>query len=215
MAAGSRWVSKALSWRRTLQAMRASLLASATATVCCLGVFVVDGAGVGWRIRLPEVYANIAFGGPKRDRLFMTASQSPPVWQSSRPFDPVGLGICRAGAQAANEPEHDQNDQNQTKNATEPRSTVTAVSVIAAKAAKQENHQDDDQNSAHGNVPSLMPLRSIRLMIGTGSVSRRLPVIRTCFTGRCRDGRPYPEMVNCQRRCSGPRAGSSPSAAIA
>jgi gluconolactonase len=41
----------------------------------------VDGAGVGWRIRLPDVYANIAFGGPKRDRLFMTASQSLYVWQ--------------------------------------------------------------------------------------------------------------------------------------
>jgi gluconolactonase len=28
------------------------------------------------RIRLPEVAANVAFGGPKRDRLFITASQS-------------------------------------------------------------------------------------------------------------------------------------------
>jgi gluconolactonase len=28
------------------------------------------------RIRLPEVAANIAFGGPKRDHLFITASQS-------------------------------------------------------------------------------------------------------------------------------------------
>jgi gluconolactonase len=28
------------------------------------------------RIRLPEVCANLAFGGPKRDRVFMTASQS-------------------------------------------------------------------------------------------------------------------------------------------
>ena len=33
------------------------------------------------RIRLPEVCANVAFGGPKRDRLFMTASQSLYVWQ--------------------------------------------------------------------------------------------------------------------------------------
>jgi gluconolactonase len=44
-------------------------------------VFVVDAAGIGWLIRLPEVYANVAFGGPKRDRLFMTASQSLYVWQ--------------------------------------------------------------------------------------------------------------------------------------
>jgi len=28
------------------------------------------------RIRLPEVCANLAFGGPKRDRPFMAASQS-------------------------------------------------------------------------------------------------------------------------------------------
>jgi gluconolactonase len=28
------------------------------------------------RIRLPEVCANITFGGPKRNRLFMVASQS-------------------------------------------------------------------------------------------------------------------------------------------
>ena len=28
------------------------------------------------RIRLPEACANLCFGGPKRNRLFMTASQS-------------------------------------------------------------------------------------------------------------------------------------------
>jgi gluconolactonase len=35
------------------------------------------------RIRLPEVCANLAFGGPKRDRLFMTASQSLYVLQTT------------------------------------------------------------------------------------------------------------------------------------
>jgi gluconolactonase len=41
------------------------------------GVFVFNPAGklIG-RIRLPEVCANVAFGGPKRDRLFMCGSQS-------------------------------------------------------------------------------------------------------------------------------------------
>jgi gluconolactonase len=41
------------------------------------GVTVLNSAGtlIG-RIRLPEVCANLAFGGPKRNRLFMTASQS-------------------------------------------------------------------------------------------------------------------------------------------
>jgi gluconolactonase len=37
--------------------------------------FTAQGKLIG-RIRLPEVCANVAFGGPKRDRLFMTASQS-------------------------------------------------------------------------------------------------------------------------------------------
>jgi gluconolactonase len=41
------------------------------------GVCVLNPAGmlIG-RIRLPEACANVAFGGPKRNRLFMTASQS-------------------------------------------------------------------------------------------------------------------------------------------
>ena len=41
------------------------------------GVTVLNASGtlIG-RIRLPEACANLAFGGPKRNRLFMTASQS-------------------------------------------------------------------------------------------------------------------------------------------
>lgn len=38
-------------------------------------VFAPDGARIG-QIRLPEACANVCFGGPKRNRLFMTASQS-------------------------------------------------------------------------------------------------------------------------------------------
>ena len=38
-------------------------------------VWSPDGKALG-RIRLPEACANLAFGGPKRNRLFMTASQS-------------------------------------------------------------------------------------------------------------------------------------------
>jgi gluconolactonase len=38
-------------------------------------VWTPEGKLIG-RIRLPEVCANIAFGGPKRNRLFMAASQS-------------------------------------------------------------------------------------------------------------------------------------------
>ena len=38
-------------------------------------VWTPEGMLIG-RIRLPEVCANVAFGGPKRNRLFMAASQS-------------------------------------------------------------------------------------------------------------------------------------------
>jgi gluconolactonase len=38
-------------------------------------VWTPDGKLIG-RIRLPEVCGNICFGGPKRNRLFMAASQS-------------------------------------------------------------------------------------------------------------------------------------------
>ena len=38
-------------------------------------VFTPDGELLG-RIRLPEACANVCFGGPKRNRLFMAASQS-------------------------------------------------------------------------------------------------------------------------------------------
>lgn len=40
-----------------------------------VGVFAPDGTLIG-RILLPERCANLCFGGPKRNRLFMTASQS-------------------------------------------------------------------------------------------------------------------------------------------
>ena len=38
-------------------------------------IFAPDGDNIG-RIRLPERCANVCFGGPKRNRLFMAASQS-------------------------------------------------------------------------------------------------------------------------------------------
>jgi gluconolactonase len=38
-------------------------------------IFAPDGTPIG-QIRLPEACANVCFGGPKRNRLFMTASQS-------------------------------------------------------------------------------------------------------------------------------------------
>jgi gluconolactonase len=38
-------------------------------------VFAPDGTRIGL-IRLPEICANLCFGGPKRNRLFMAASRS-------------------------------------------------------------------------------------------------------------------------------------------
>jgi gluconolactonase len=38
-------------------------------------VFAPDGVRIG-QILLPEICANVCFGGPKRNRLFMAASQS-------------------------------------------------------------------------------------------------------------------------------------------
>jgi gluconolactonase len=54
-----------------------NLWCSSSAPLGYAGVLVFNPAGklIG-RIRLPEVCANLTFGGPKRDRLFMAASQS-------------------------------------------------------------------------------------------------------------------------------------------
>jgi gluconolactonase len=38
-------------------------------------VFATDGTNIGM-IRLPEICANVCFGGVRRNRLFMAASQS-------------------------------------------------------------------------------------------------------------------------------------------
>ena len=38
-------------------------------------VFAPDGVRIGW-IRMPEIFSNVCFGGTKRNRLFMTGSQS-------------------------------------------------------------------------------------------------------------------------------------------
>jgi hypothetical protein len=55
--------------------------------------FTSEGKLIG-RIRLPEVCANLTFGGPKRDRLFMCASQSLYLLQvliKGRPQDDIAV----------------------------------------------------------------------------------------------------------------------------
>ena len=54
-----------------------NLWCSSNAPLGYAGMVVMDPKGkLLGRIRLPEVCANLAFGGPKRDRVFMSASQS-------------------------------------------------------------------------------------------------------------------------------------------
>jgi gluconolactonase len=54
-----------------------NLWCSASGPLGYAGVLVYNAQGkmIG-RIRLPEICANLCFGGPKRNQLFMTASQS-------------------------------------------------------------------------------------------------------------------------------------------
>ena len=54
-----------------------NLWCSANGPLGYAGVLIYNPQGklIG-RIRLPEVCANLCFGGPKRNHLFMTASQS-------------------------------------------------------------------------------------------------------------------------------------------
>jgi gluconolactonase len=46
-------------------------------TSCLDGVICVDPGGTALgRIRIPQRVSNLAFGGPRRDRLFITATRS-------------------------------------------------------------------------------------------------------------------------------------------
>jgi len=46
--------------------------------------------------------------------------------------------------QATEEPDYEKNHDHQAEGATEPRSTISSVPVIAAAAAKQQNDQEND-----------------------------------------------------------------------
>jgi hypothetical protein len=55
--------------------------------------------------------------------------------------------------QAADQPDHDGNDQYQAKNAAKAAPAIPAVTIVAA-ASEQQNQQDDNQNCTHV-TPSL------------------------------------------------------------
>src|SRR3984893_7955243 len=65
-----------------------------------------------------------------------------PIERISRP------GGRSADTQAANQPDHDGNDQYQTKNAAEPRPAIRAVAIVAT-ASEQQNQHEDNQNCTH------------------------------------------------------------------
>ncbi len=57
--------------------MQGNLWCSSNGPLGYSGVLVINPGGtILGRIRLPEVCANVAFGGSKRNRLFMAASSS-------------------------------------------------------------------------------------------------------------------------------------------
>src|SRR5271157_1585111 len=54
--------------------------------------------------------------------------------------------------EAANKPKHHDNDEEQTKNASQPGASVAAMSIVPS-AAKEKNQDKDDKNRAH-NIAS-------------------------------------------------------------
>jgi hypothetical protein len=45
---------------------------------------------------------------------------------------------------AADQPEHDHNDQYQAENTAESSPAIPTLAMVAAKAAEQQNYQDND-----------------------------------------------------------------------
>jgi hypothetical protein len=55
--------------------------------------------------------------------------------------------------QAAEKPESEKNEQYQAQSASEPRSTIPAIPIIATAAPEQQDDHDNDQNCAHLLTP--------------------------------------------------------------
>jgi hypothetical protein len=56
----------------------------------------------------------------------------------------IGNQLAKSNIGAADKPEHNHNDQNQTENAAESRPAIPSIAMVATEAAEQKNHQDDD-----------------------------------------------------------------------
>jgi malonyl CoA-acyl carrier protein transacylase len=56
----------------------------------------------------------------------------------------IGNQFGRSNVDAADKPEHNHNDQNQTENAAESRPAIPIIAMVATEAAQQQKHQDND-----------------------------------------------------------------------
>jgi hypothetical protein len=55
-----------------------------------------------------------------------------------------GSRVARSNLDAADKPEHEDNDQYQTENAAQSRPAPPIVAMVATEAAEQQDHQDDN-----------------------------------------------------------------------
>jgi hypothetical protein len=57
--------------------------------------------------------------------------------------------LLQDAAEATQEPEHHENNQDQSKNAAEPGPAIAIVTIVATNAAQQQNQQDNSKDRAH------------------------------------------------------------------
>ena len=75
---------------------------------------------------------------------------------------------------ASNEPKHHDNDQEQTKNASEPGASEAVMSVVPS-AAKEKNQDKDDKNRAHDRSSRQFLIAPAEPEASITSLGRRAP----------------------------------------
>jgi hypothetical protein len=76
--------------------------------------------------------------------------------------------------EASNEPKHHDNDQKQTKNASEPGASEAVMSVVPS-AAKEKNQDKDDKNRAHDRSSRQFLIAPAEPEASITSLGRRAP----------------------------------------
>ena len=77
-------------------------------------------------------------------------------------------------SEASNEPKHHDNDQEQTKNASEPGASEAVMSVVPS-AAKEKNQDKDDKNRAHDRPSRQFLIAPAEPEASITSLGRRAP----------------------------------------